>query len=520
MKLLRMCVTLLSIAATAMLWSGCSTQALNWDRPTIYDEQGYLTRPEAGRADQTEVPIYNRAPEPKPTVKPVAGCGPSAFMLKSDLLNLQKQVPAQAFLGQTVESTLTIHALDNCAAVVINDTVPDGATFVKSEPAATVTGQKLTWMMDTLDKGSQIIVKVWYKVDQEGCLATCASMAAIPRGCARTLVGSAKLMVTCQLPASAGIGAALTKTIEVKNIGSAVAEHVIVTDTLPAGLTTTGETTFDVGDIAPGQSKQISVPLTAAKRGSADNAVVAKAANAVAVTSRCATVINQPGLAIAKSGTKEQFLGRNASYDIVVNNTGDTDLQAVMVTDTAPAATRIVSASGAKITGNTAMWTIDQLRSGAKQTFNLVLTSAISGSHCNEVMADTTDGLTAKAQACTLWKGVPAILLETRDDPDPVGIGETVVYTIRVTNQGTADDTNVKVVADFEKEVDPVSTPSGTINGKTVTFPVIASLAAKQVVTYTITAKGVSAGDHRLKVSLTSDILTSPVTHEESTHVY
>ena len=46
------------------------------------------------------------------------------------------------------------------------------------------------------------------------------------------------------------------------------------------------------------------------------------------------------------------------------------------------------------------------------------------------------------------------------------------------------------------------------------------TLAPKESVTDKITVQGVRAGDSRVKVSLTSDGLTSPVTEEESTHVY
>ena len=143
------------------------------------------------------------------------------------------------------------------------------------------------------------------------------------------------------------------------------------------------------------------------------------------------------------------------------------------------------------------------------------------GSRCNSVGVTSAENLSATAQACTLWRGVPAILLETKDDPDPISVGESVTYTVRVTNQGTADDANVKVVAQFAKEIDPTSASGGgVVNGKTVTFPAVAKLAPKEAVTYTIIAKGVAAGDHRLKVDLTSDMLTEPVTHEESTHEY
>lgn len=204
----------------------------------------------------------------------------------------------------------------------------------------------------------------------------------------------------------------------------------------------------------------------------------------------------------------------------MVSNKGDTDLKDVIVTDTAPSATKIVSATGASISGNTATWKLANLEKGGKQTLNVVLTSGTAGTHCNGVVA-SAEGLKETAEACTLWKGIPAILLETKDDPDPIQVGENVTYTVRVTNQGTANDNNVKIVAHFGKEIDPVSASSGgQVNGKTVTFAPVATLGAKQVVTYTITAKGAAAGDHRLKVDLTSDVLSEPVTHEESTHVY
>ena len=116
--------------------------------------------------------------------------------------------------------------------------------------------------------------------------------------------------------------------------------------------------------------------------------------------------------------------------------------------------------------------------------------------------------------------GVPAILLEKADNPDPVSIGDTTTYTVRVTNQGTADDSNVQVVVIIAPELAPVSASEGTIDGQTVTFPALPTLAAKQAVTYKIVAKGVSAGDGHTKFTLSSDILSSPIFAEESTTVY
>ena len=514
MKLFQISGGVLCIYTATFLAGGCVAQSAN--------------------SGQTDLPVYTPVPAPaitlapkavaKSLVLPASGCVPNGFTLKSDLLQLQKQIPARVALGQTVENTLTVNALDNCAEVVITDLIPEGATYIKSEPVATVNGPKLVWTLETLDKGSQMIIKVWYKADQEGCLVNCATMAAIPRGYARTFVGSAKLVVSCQLPATAMIGGALNELIEVKNVGTVPASDVVVTAALAEGLNSASgqKLTFTVGELTPGQPKQIMVPLKAVKRGRVENTVVARASNTDEATAECTAVINQASLDIASRGTAKQFLGRNASYDIVVSNTGDTDLQNIVVTDDASAATKIVSADGAKISGNVVTWTIDQLKSGAQQTLNVVVSSLTPGSLCNAVAAKSADGLlSARTQACTLWKGVPAILLETTGAPDPIGVGEMVTYTIRVTNPGTAEDKNVNLFATFGNEIDPVSASSGgKVNGKIVIFPLTPSLAVKQVVTYTITAKGVTVGDHRLKVSLTSDMLTTHLTQEQSTHVY
>jgi uncharacterized repeat protein (TIGR01451 family) len=116
---------------------------------------------------------------------------------------------------------------------------------------------------------------------------------------------------------------------------------------------------------------------------------------------------------------------------------------------------------------------------------------------------------------------VSALLLEKADNPDPIQVGENTSYTVKVTNQGTADDSNVKVVVEFPAEIDPVSASNGgVVNGKTVTFPAYPRLAPKQAFEYSIVAKGARAGDARVKFVRTSDGIPAPTTAEESTRVY
>ncbi|MCX7005208.1 MAG: hypothetical protein NTV22_18315, partial [bacterium] len=118
---------------------------------------------------------------------------------------------------------------------------------------------------------------------------------------------------------------------------------------------------------------------------------------------------------------------------------------------------------------------------------------------------------------------LPAILVEIVDLEDPLITGEETTYKISVQNQGTKEDRNVAVSVKFPKELNPLSaagSSDGTIKDSIVTFKPYAALASKETLTYTIKAKAAQVGDGRVKLSVTSDFLKTPVVEEESTHVY
>ena len=446
------------------------------------------------------------------------GCSEST----GGLIRMAKTMPAEATLGGEFVAELTIIANGCAANVVVRDTVPTGASYVRSEPAATVEGDQLIWKLGNLDAGQTVKGKVWFKAEKEGQLVSCATVSADPRVCGMTFVGKPVLAIEKTGPENAILGADVTYNIVVKNTGTSVARGVVVTDPVPTGMSHSSgksELSFDVGDLAPGQSKPLAVTFKANQRGKVCNTATANSSNAGKVSDDACTVVLVPGLKVEKTGTKEQILGRNADYEIVVSNTGDTTLNNVVVSDNAPAGTTIVAAPGATLNGNKATWTLAELKPGAKVAQTIKLTSKAAGNHCNNVTA-SAGSLSESAKACTLWKGIGAVLLEAVDDPDPIQVGENTTYTIKVTNQGFADIHNVKILASFDEEVTPVSSAQGTVSGRTVNFPSVATLGTKQVVTYTITVKGTKVGDSRNKIVLTSEELASPVEKTESTTVY
>lgn len=446
--------------------------------------------------------------------------------ITTGLVHMTKRMPAEVTLGQEFMYELNPVAMGCAGNVVVTDRVPAGASYVRSEPPAEVQGDLLVWRLPDMDPGASQNIKVWLKAEQEGRIASCATVRADPRVCAGTVVGKPMLAITKTGPETALLGAEVPYTITVSNTGTAVAKDVVVTDPVPEGFTHSGgqsQLSFQVGDLAPNQSKSIPVSFRADKRGRICNTAVAASSNAGRVNAEACTTIVQPGVKIVKStDTPELLINRTANYNIVVSNTGDVPLTGVVVTDTAAPETTIVAAEGGTFSGNTARWDVGELGVGQEKQLTLRIASRVPGQFCNTAAVATAQGLRDSSQACSTWIGVTGVLVEVVDDPDPIQVNETTTYTIRVTNQGsTRDIKDLRIVANFPEQTSPTSASGGaTVSGKQVSFPVVPTLVPKQSVTYTIVAQGVKSGDSRLTVEVTTADRQNAIVEVESTTVY
>jgi uncharacterized repeat protein (TIGR01451 family) len=140
------------------------------------------------------------------------------------------------------------------------------------------------------------------------------------------------------------------------------------------------------------------------------------------------------------------------------------------------------------------------------------------------VEAKANLGLSDSREQSVVVEGVAQLLFDVIDSADPIEVGSDTVYQVRIVNQGTKAATNVRVTALLPAELQPVegsTGPSrGSVDGQRVQFEPLARLAPKGEVVYRIAARGVKAGDPRIRVQVVSDELQTPVTKEESTKVY
>lgn len=464
---------------------------------------------------------------PEPMCKPLAKCHyPSSNELCCrDGITVTARNPNMCMLGDQYPLEFDVRACDDVCDATVTTHLPEGVTYVKSEPAAKVEGRKVTWTYGPIKKGECRPGKIWVKCNCEGEQCACFCATATPvRFCSLLC---AKPILVCEKcgPAEVCPGDPVHYVITVTNRGSCAADQVVVTDNIPDGLEASNcqrTMTFQLGSIQPCETKKVNLCVTAVKRGKVCNTVVVTSCNADTVKCQACTCVCCCDIALAKVGPKEQTIGKNADYQITVTNTGDKLLTDVIVTDVAPSSTSIVAANGATINGNQAIWKLREMKPGEKVSFTITLTTCVPGCFTNRVGVTTCQNCNACAEFTTLWKGRPALNVCMEASDNPICIGDPTSYSIVVENQGSDSDSNVKVVVRFPKEIVPVAalgdTP-GTISGQTVTFAPVSNLSPRQKLNLRVDARGKESGDGRVVVEVSSDSIKTPIMQQDSTIV-
>jgi len=446
--------------------------------------------------------------------------------------DLSLTCPPTGIVGQQSNVALGVRntgdsPLTNVAATI---QYPAGVNVVSSSCTTGQTGPQQVWRIGNLAAGASVDCNVVLIGTVEGrhCIRmtiTTAEGITKTAECCTDWKGTAKLQITKTAPAVAQLGETFNYNIEIKNVGTGIAKDVVLVDRLPPQVQHPRgvEIRETVGDLAPGQSRTFTIPVKAIDVGTALNKAVATASNTEPAEAQATTVIQRIDASLVVKCPELRFANQLSRIEIILSNTGGVAITNVNVTARWSPQLQVRSTEGdPQITAQQAVWMIQTLAPGQSKTVVLNVVCVVPGRECIEVMAQSAQ-ITKTAQCCTQWKGQPALLLEVIDTEDPIAPGQDTTYVIEVTNQGTADDGNIKIVAIFPPEIKPMQIGPdvpGSIQGNRVVFQNYPVLAPKKKIKFSVRAQGVSVGDARLNVELSSDLLQCPVKEEESTHVY
>lgn len=452
----------------------------------------------------------------------------------SSVIYLEKMMPGEVAAGVPFEYTIRATNISNVMVrdVVVTDELSQNFRFNSSDPSTSPSGNVLQWNLGEFQPGQSKTITVRGTAGSTGEITTCAHATYIIPLCATTRVVEPGLDITLTGPAQVSLCDVIPLKIEVCNPGSGITRNVQITHNLPNGLTTTDgqrSVTIDVGELAPGQCRAFAVNAKASSTGNYNNVSRATAAGNLSDQSgQVSTRVVQAVLAVSCDSPGQQFIGRGVRHTYTVRNTGDTPATntRLVVALTGGTASSASSASdGGTIAGNQATWNFGTLAAGQSRSVTVTLEGAARGRLTTDATVTADCAEPARASCGTEMRGIPAVLLEVIDVDDPVEVGSTTTYVITVTNQGSADGTNIRVAAELEDEFEFVSgtgTTAVTGRGKSITLAPLAELDPGAVAEWRITVRALPGGDgdHRFRVIMNEDQLGRPVEETEATRTY
>ncbi len=475
---------------------------------------------------------------------PMALALPTGDRATSSLL-VEAAPPAQVAVGHAFEYQIKLTNLTKNLVledIQVRQNLGEHLSIEKSEPEANKADKKgeKSWTVARLAPGESQMIKVHALGEDVGSASSCIRVTYQPSLCVTTQFIKPEVQVAKEVPAHADLCDVIPARYVVKNTGTGPVKGVKLRDALPEGLmTSTGAHVVetDLGDIAQGQAKEYKVDLVAAKPGDyTSRATVQAQDNLQAASNQTTTALRLAKLAVKIAGPDAQYLGQASTYQVSVKNTGEVPAIAAKLgiqVDNDLRIDRVSKSSSnnqAPAVGdnNSLTWSLGDLAPGTealvsftgvgrgKTELEHVATATSTCARSKDLAVTATDK--TKTEIITL----PALRLEMVDDHDPVQVGENVVYTINVLNQGQGDDRNVKIVCKLPDGLTYVAAKGSTeskADGQTVTFTPAEKLAPKASLNYSVTAKANKAGDVRTRVELSSDYLTTPSAETEPTRL-
>lgn len=505
----------------------------------------------AGCATQTTSPRTTTTTAPAPSkVQSTSGYGPSyttfdrgglsyttgsmAFptgKLDSSAVLLEKTVPQDVMVGSVYSYDYTVTNLTDYTVtdVVLTDTLTSNFDFNSSTPAPTsVDGQTLTWDLGNLGPRQSRTITVTGKSPEEGTLTTCGIVTFNPVLCETIRVVRADLQLTKSVPAEALICDTIPYTFVVTNTGSSRLTGVVVSDPLPAGLTTVdGQSSlrFDVGELSAGESRTLTADVKASSTGEYPNTATATSAQGIEASDSASVTVTAPVLGISCDAPEERFIGRPINVCYTVSNMGDSTARDVIVTAPLPiGADYQGSTGGGSVQGNNVVWNLPSVAAGDE----IELCATYTGRQVGvvrfgaSVAGSCADG--ASTACSTATTGIPAILLEVIDLDDPIEVDGVVTYEITVTNQGSAEGTNIAITCDLEASQQFITATGATTvessSNNQVVFRPVASLDPEQKAIWQVRVRALAPDDVRFTVTMESDQIGRIVRETEATNQY
>lgn len=489
------------------------------------DRHGLDVIPRSGGSSVVPVPAVAKLASDTP--------GPDVLQgVQTPAVTIHKSGPQEVQINRPAVFTIVVRNTGRVPVhgVVVHDRVPRGTRLVQTTPPAQSTADgHLEWRLATLDPGSETRISVELVPEVEGEIGSVATVSFAATATTRAVSTRPVLKLALSGPRTVLLGKTVTLDIVVSNEGTGAAEGVVVREDAPSVLRhEKGEKLeYEIGTMAPGEVKQLSLTLTAVTPGRGINRLSVRGEGGLTDRQELDIEVVAPKLAVEIDGPKRRFLNRKAEYLLHIGNMGTAAARDVDIILQLPKGIKFVEAgeNGRYDAGrHTVRWDLEELPAEKQGEASLVVLPTETGDQLLRLEARAALSDPAVSEHVVKVEGLSELQFTIEDSADPIELGSETVYTVKIRNEGSRPDSNVQLLMAFPEGIAAIEAEGATRaapreNGL-IEFAPVAELAAGQEVVYRIRAKGVQDGRHLVRIRVTSDQAGVLITKEEQTRVY
>ncbi len=191
--------------------------------------------------------------------------------------------PATGSVGSTLTYRIDVSNPGDLTSknVIASNTVPNGLTYISSNPPAETSGSRLQWRLGELGPRQHRTIEINYRGEKEGSLSNCADVSAEGglkvSDCATTTItapAAAPALIDVKVtgPSVASINSEATFEIQVVNRGQTAVGNLLVKDRFEPGLEHPASKEkriieYDLGELGPGRSAKLELTFRVTQAG-------------------------------------------------------------------------------------------------------------------------------------------------------------------------------------------------------------------------------------------------------------
>ncbi len=411
--------------------------------------------------------------------------------------------------GDNVNYTVTVtnDGIGDAKDVVVRDVLGEGLKFVSATGNCSFdeVTHTVTWIVD-LAKGESKVFSVIATVSGYGNVTNSLVVGNKTAGVNVTVPEiNPDKTVDNEIP---NFGDNVTYTVKVTNDGIGDANNVVITDVLDKGLkflNATGNFTYDektgtitwIVDLDKGETKTFNVNVTVLGYGVLPNTVAV--GNKTAVRN-----ITVPEIITVKEvNSSDIHIGDEITYTITVSNSGKINATNVVIRDILPEGLKFINASNGGVYDPVTGIITWILNITANSTVDLTADVCVnkSGNITNTVNVGN------KTSNCTIESGdIVDLEIHIVADKSEIYVGDNVVYTVTVINNGPSDAINTiaNILIPNALSILSYNATKGTFDITSGNWS-IGNLTNGEKVVLTFVAKALNEGNSTVYVNVTSE---------------